>query len=116
MDEQTVKRIRRSPEERVAEIDSKLEALSKSIADIETKKADAVAAFDAKIDALKVKVAGLEEKKDTILNPKPRKPRKTEKQQWDEIVKMAKKAGLKPNDVRQQLIQNEAPAEDTPEE
>lgn len=113
MDEQQVKRTRRSPEERVADIDAKLETLSKSIAAIKEKKAVAVATFDGKIDALKVKVAALEGKKHTILNPPPRKPRRTEKQKWAEVVKMAKKAGLKPEDIQKQLPHQEAPAEDT---
>lgn len=70
-------RVRRSVEERIAEIDQK------------------IAAHEANIAALK-------KRKDAILNPKPRK-RLTKKAKVEMILKNALKQGLNPDDIARML-------------
>lgn len=80
MSESEGKRVRRSAEERAAEIDTKVEALRQSITDQETKKQEAVAAFDEKIASIRERIKAMEAKKKEILAPKqPRKRRKSNK-------------------------------------
>jgi len=80
MDEQRAKRKRRTPEEKAAELDTKIEVLQQSITKYETQKATAAQEYDDKITAAKAKIETLEQQKKDILTPKPpkvRKPRKT---------------------------------------
>ena len=75
-------RPRRTPQERAAEVDSKIEKLNQSITEIEAKKQAVV----------------------EILAPKPpRKPRKTKKQKIQEIVKLAMKSGMSVEEIADQL-------------
>lgn len=104
MSDTHTKRIRRTPEERVAEVDAKIETLNQSIADLESKKQASVASFDEKIAAVQERIKGLESKKEQILAPKPpRKPRKTKKQKIQEILKEAQKNGMKPEEIAERL-------------
>ena len=56
------KRIRRTPEQIVADLDVQIENLKDSILELENKKAAAVTEFDNKIAAVKEKIAKLEAK------------------------------------------------------
>lgn len=104
MSENETKRVRRTPEERIAEIDAKIGAVSQSIEDLEAKKQAAIASFDEKIAAAQERIKGLEAKKQEILTPKPpRKPRKTKKQKIQEILKEAQKSGMKPEEIAERL-------------
>jgi len=103
MDEQGTKRKRRSPEERAAELDVKIEAVRQSIAKYEDQKNAAVQEFDDKITAAKAKIEALEQQKADTLTPKPRKPRKTKKQKTEEVIRKALKAGLNPNEIAERL-------------
>ena len=57
------KRIRRTPEQIVADLDVQIENLKDSILELENKKAASVTEFDNKIAAVKEKIAKLEVKK-----------------------------------------------------
>ena len=104
MPESEKKRVRRSVEERIAEIDSKIDVVNHTIADLERKKESATASFDEKIAAARERIKGLEEKKPKILAPKPpRKPRKTKKEKIQSIMRQAQKAGMKPEDIAERL-------------
>lgn len=104
MSENETKRIRRTPEERIAEIDVKIGAVRQSIEDLEVKKQAAVSIFDQKIAAAQDRIKRLEAKKQEILSPKPpRKPRKTKKQKIQDLMKQAQKAGLKPEEIAERL-------------
>ena len=83
------KRIRRTPQERAAELESKIEKAKES---------------SAKIAAVQDRIKALETKKQEILAPKPpRKPRKTKKQKIQEIVKLAMKNGMSVEEIAGQL-------------
>lgn len=98
------KRQRRTPQERAAEVDSKIEKLNQSIAEIEAKKQAVVVEHDTKIAAVQKRIKALESKKQEILAPKPpRKPRKTKKQKIQEIVKLAMKSGMSVEEIADQL-------------
>ena len=72
------KRVRRTTEERIAEIDAKIEECRKQIKVIEAKKQEAIAVFDGRISKVQAKIKELDKQKAAILAPKPpRKPRKT---------------------------------------
>lgn len=104
MSDSGTKRTRRTTEERVAEIDAKIENINQSIADLESKKQAAIASFDEKVAAAEKRIKTLEAKKSEILAPKPpRKPRKTKKQKIQEILKEAQKKGLKPEEIAERL-------------
>ena len=104
MSDSNTKRVRRTPEERIAEVDAKIEILNQSIADLETKKQASMTSFDEKIAAVQERIKGLESKKQEILTPKPpRKPRKTKKQKIKEILKEAQKSGMKPEEIAERL-------------
>lgn len=97
-------RVRRTTEERVAEIDSKISALNEQIQSLEENKQQAIVTFDERISRVMEKIKGLEEKKTLLLSPKPpRKPRKTKKQKFQELMKQAQKAGMKPEEVADRL-------------
>lgn len=98
------KRPRRTPQERAAEVDSKIEKLNQSITEIEAKKQAVVAEYDTKIAAAQERIKALESKKQEILAPKPPcKPRKTKKQKIQEIVKLAMKSGMSVEEIADQL-------------
>ena len=59
------KRIRRTPQERAAELESKIEKAKESIADLEEKKQAAISDYDAKI-------AAVQEQADTVAVPIPK--------------------------------------------
>jgi hypothetical protein len=63
MEGNIVKRKRRTPEGRTAEIDAQIEKLTVTPTNIESKKKDAIAVFDKKIKSVKEKVKSLEQKK-----------------------------------------------------
>lgn len=94
-------RARRTPEERAAAVDEKIQSLKDTIAEIETKKAAAVADFDKKIAAIKEQIKAQEAKKAAILAPKP--PRKTKAQKIAELVKKAEKSGMKVDEIASRL-------------
>lgn len=58
-----------------------------------------IADIDAKIEKHKNDIKTLEEKKKAILNPKPRKKKATAKT----VVDLAKKAGMKPEEMLEKL-------------
>ena len=102
MADSETKRVRRTPEERAAEIDSKIGVINQSIEELEAKKQAAIASFDEKIAAAQERIKVLEGKKQEILAPKPpRKPRKTKKQKIQEILKEAQKNGMEYPDTGQ---------------
>lgn len=104
MSENETKRIRRTPEERIAAIDAKIGVVNQSIEDLEVKKQAAISIFDQKIAAAQERIKGLEAKKQEILSPKPpRKPKKTKKQKIQDLMKQAQKAGLKPEEIAERL-------------
>lgn len=100
------KRTRRSVEERIAEVDAKIEVVNQSIAELEAKKQAAIASYDGKIGAAQERIQSLKSKKAAILAPKPkikRKPWKTKKQMIQDIMKQAQKAGMKPQEIAERL-------------
>ena len=104
MADSETKRVRRTPEERAAEIDSKIGVINQSIEELEAKKQAAIASFDEKIAAAQERIKVLERKEQEILPPKPpRKPRKTKKQKIQEILEEAEKNGMKPEEIAEKL-------------
>lgn len=103
MSETEKKRVRRSPEQRAAELDAKIAELSASIEQLQAKKQAAAAVFDEKIASVQGRIKAMEDKKAEILAPKKRKPRRTKKQKLESILKQAQKAGLKPEDIAARL-------------
>lgn len=98
------KRVRRTTEERITEIDNKIEELGNQIQAIEAKKQESVAAFDDRIAKVQARIEVLNKQKADILSPKPpRKPRKTKKQKIQDLMKQAQKAGLKPEEIAERL-------------
>ena len=98
------KRVRRTAEERIAEIDAKIEECGSQIKVIEAKKQEAIAAFDVRISKIQARIKELDKQKAAILAPKPsRKPRKTKKQRIQDLMKQAQKAGLKPEEIAERL-------------
>ena len=71
MAESENKRPRRTPQERAAEMDSKIEKVNEFITELEGKKQAAIADYDAKITAAHERIKTLEAKKQEILSPKP---------------------------------------------
>lgn len=98
------KRARRTTEERIVEVEAKIEELNKQIQNIEEKKQEAVAAYNDRIAKVTDRIKALEKQKATILAPKPpRKPRKTKKEKIQDLMKQAQKAGLKPEEIAERL-------------
>ena len=62
-------------------------------------KEERIADIDARIEKHKADIKSLEAKKQAILNPKPRKQRATAKT----VVDIAKKAGMKPEEMIEKL-------------
>lgn len=104
MEEQKVRRPRRTAEQKAAEIDAKIQRLNENLEDIEVKRTAANQEFDAKAASVKERIAALEQQKKDILAPKPpRKPRKTKKQKIQELIQSASKSGLKPEEIAERL-------------
>jgi len=103
MAEAETKRVRRTPQQRAADLDTQIAELENSIARIEDKKQTAVAEFDRKIDTVRARIAGLRDKQEALLSPKPRKPRRTKKEKIAEILKQAQKSGMKPEEIAEKL-------------
>lgn len=104
MPEPASKRVRRTPEQRAAEIDSKIAKANEAVTALLEKKDASVAAFDEKIAALQARIAEYQKQKEAILAPKPpRKPRKTKKQRITEIVTAAQKSGMDLKEIAEKL-------------
>ena len=104
MENQGVKRIRRTPEQRAEEINGKIQKMNQELDALKTKRAAVNQEFDRKEETIKARIKEQEKKKAALLAPKPpRKPRKTKKQKIQELIKQANKAGLKPEDIAQRL-------------
>ena len=98
MEEQKVRRPRRTAEQRAADIDAKIQKLNEDLEGVEAKRAAAKAA------SVKERIAALEQQKKEILAPKPpRRPRKTKKQKIQELIQSASKSGLKPEEIAERL-------------
>ena len=104
MDEQMKKRVRRTPEQLAAGFDEKIAKLNQDLAANENKREAAMQSFDRKATEINAKIEEYIKRKEAVLAPKPRrKPRKTKQQKIDEIVKLAVKSGLKPDEVAEKL-------------
>ena len=104
MDEQNVKRTRRTPQQMAEDIDGKIQKLNQDLEALADKRAAANEDFDKKEAAVKGRIAALEQKKKDILAPKPpRKKNKKKKQKIQDLIKSASKAGLKPEEIAQRL-------------
>ena len=104
MEENTRKRVRRTPQQIAEGIDAKVKEKRQAIADIEEKRNEAMAKFDGRVATIEGEIKKLEEKKESTLAPKaPRKPRKTKKQKIQDIVKAASKSGMKPEEIAERL-------------
>ena len=104
MEEQKVRRPRRTAEQRAADIDAKIQKLNEDLEGVEAKRAAAMQEFDAKAASVKERIAALEQQKKEILAPKPtRRPRKTKKQKIQELIQSASKSGLKPEEIAERL-------------
>ncbi len=97
------KRVRRTPQQIVEDLNVEIEALRESIQEIEEKKAAAVAKYDEKIEGVNQKIKRLEERQKAVLTPKKRKPRKTKTQQIRAIVAKANKKGMKLDEIAEIL-------------
>ena len=104
MSETETKRIRRTTEERIAEVNAKIQELNGQIQSLEEKKQEAITAYNDRIAKVMDRIKGLEKQKAAILAPKPpRKPRKTKKEKIQDLMKQAQKAGLKPEEIAERL-------------
>lgn len=104
MDEQKVRRPRRTAQQRADDIDAKIEKLNQDIEGIEAKRAAAMQEFDGKVAALKERINALTQQKADLLSPKQqRKTRKSKKQKIQEIIQLANKSGLKPEEIAERL-------------
>lgn len=104
MEEEKVRRPRRTAQQKADEIDAKIEKLNQDIEGLEVKRAAAMQDFDAKVAAVKGRIDALIQQKTELLAPKPpRKPRKTKKQKIQEIIQLANKSGLKPEEIAERL-------------
>lgn len=98
------KKVRRTTEERIAEVNAKIEKLNGQIQNLEEKKQETVTAYNDRIAKVMDRVKELEKQKAAILAPKPpRKPRKTKKEKIQDLMKQAQKAGLKPEEIAERL-------------
>lgn len=98
------KKVRRTTEERIAEVNAKIEKLNGQIQNLEEKKQETVASYNDRIAKVMDRVKELEKQKAAILAPKPpRKPRKTKKEKIQDLMKQAQKAGLKPEEIAERL-------------
>lgn len=70
MDEQKVRRPRRTAEQKAADIDAKIQKLNEDLESIEARRTAANQEFDAKAAAVKERIAVLEQQKKDVLAPK----------------------------------------------
>ncbi len=104
MEENKAKRVRRSPEQLAADLDTKIEALKGRLDGIEAERAAANEKFDNKAAEVNDRIKVLMNKQKLLLAPKPpRKPRKTKKQKMQDLLKQAEKSGLKPEEIAERL-------------
>ncbi len=104
MEENKAKRVRRSPEQLAADLDTRIEALKGRLDVIEAERAAANEKFDIKTAEVNDKIKALMNKQKLLLAPKPpRKPRKTKKQKMQDLLKQAEKSGLKPEEIAERL-------------
>ena len=97
------KRTRRTAEEMAAARDAKIAELEASIQALEEKKAAAVAAIDEKIAAVNAKIDKIKEQKKAAMSPKKRKPRRSKNAQIQQLVKQARKSGMKLEEIAEKL-------------
>lgn len=98
------KRARRSKEERVAEIDEKINNLNQSLDALDDKRDEANATFDEKEKSIREKIKLLKEKKEDILSPTPKKrTRMTKKKIISILLNDACNSGLTPEDIARML-------------
>lgn len=97
------KRTRRTAEQMAAARDEKIAGLEESIRALEEKKAAAVCAYDEKIAAVNAKIEKIKEQKKAALTPKKRKPRRSKNAQIQQLIKQARKSGLKLDEIAQKL-------------
>ena len=97
------KRTRRTAEEMAAARDEKIAELEASIQALEEKKAAAVAAIDEKIAAVNAKIDKIKEQKKAAMSPKKRKPRRSKNAQIQQLVKQARKSGMKLEEIAEKL-------------
>lgn len=108
---------RRPVEERIAEIDGKIQKLNDEISSVKAKKENLISSYDQKIANGVARIKDLEKKKEAILNPKPRTRRKTKKQKMNELLQQALKSGLSPEDLADKLgLTEETPQEEPADE
>ena len=108
---------RRPVEERIAEIDGKIQKLNDEISSVKAKKENLISSYDQKIANGVARIKDLEKKKEAILNPKPRARRKTKKQKMNELLQQALKSGLSPEDLADKLgLTEETPQEESNDE
>jgi len=104
MAESETKRVRRTPEQRAADMNTQIAELESSIARIESKKQVVIEEYDAKIAKVRARIVGLRNQQKTLLAPKPpRKPRKTKQEKIADILKQAQKVGMKPEEIAEKL-------------
>lgn len=106
MDQQNVKRTRRTPQQMAEDFDAKIQKLEQELEAVAAKRAAANEDFDKKEAAIKERITALTQKKKDVLAPKPKaphKPRKTKKQKIQDLIKTASKSGLKPEEIAQRL-------------
>lgn len=94
---------KRSPEERAAALQAKIDVIRTAIAALEEKKTEAIKNYDTKISTNENRITALEKQQKDILNPKPKKRRKTKKQQFGEIAQQAMKSGMSVQEFRERL-------------
>ena len=88
----------------ILEIDEKIEKFEQSLVELDDKRAEAMIAFDEKEANLRDKIQQLQLKKEDILSPKPiKRTRKSKKQKIADLVKLANKSGLKPEEIAERL-------------
>lgn len=99
------KRIRRSAEERVAEIDEKIEQFNKSLDALADKREEVNTEFDEKEKKIEEKIKTLTKKKESILSPEPKKrrTRMTKKRKIEAIVKKAIEGGFTVDEIAELL-------------
>lgn len=117
------KRTRRSPEEmaaaraeKEAALNQKIEQFETAIRELEEKKEASAAGFDAKIAAIHAKIEKVQKQKEALLTPKkpaakkakkpgrkPAKKRRTQTVKIQEMVKQARKSGMKLEEIAEKL-------------
>lgn len=97
------KRTRRTAEEMAAARDEKIAELEASIRAIEEKKEAATRAYDEKIAAVNARIEKIKEQKKAALTPKKRKPRRSKNAQIQQLIKQARKSGMKLDEIAEKL-------------